>query len=98
MDHFSPSEIPIEAWENRDDPDIKDLIILAHWPMLTRVVGRIRQGLPSHVRVDEDDLRSYGLIGLYKAYERYDPTVGAFDKFASNFVRGAVLDELRSMD
>jgi RNA polymerase sigma factor for flagellar operon FliA len=67
--------------------------------MLTRVVGRIRQGLPPHVRVEEDDLRSYGVIGMYKAIERFDPDLGfAFDKFASNFIRGAVLDELRSQD
>jgi RNA polymerase sigma factor for flagellar operon FliA len=66
--------------------------------MLTRIVGKIRHRLPPHVRIEEDDLRSYGLIGLYKAMDRYDPVMGQFDKFASNFVRGAVLDELRSQD
>lgn len=94
-----PEEIPPGAWDQRDRKEIRDLIIMAHWPMLTRVVGRLRQNLPPHVRVDEDDLRSYGLIGMYKALDRYDPSLGhPFDKFASNFVRGAVLDELRSMD
>ena len=91
-------ELPEDTWARRDEKDIRDLIILAYWPMLTRIVGRLRQGLPPHVRVDEDDLRSYGLIGLYKALDRYDPEVGPFDKFASNFVRGAVLDELRTLD
>jgi RNA polymerase sigma factor for flagellar operon FliA len=72
---------------------------MAYWPMLTRVVGRIRQTLPPHVRVEEDDLRSYGLMGLYKALDAYEPERGhAFDKFASNHVRGKVLDELRKMD
>ena len=71
---------------------------MAYWPMLTRVVGRIRQSLPPHVRVEEDDLRSYGLMGLYKALDTYEPGRGAFDKFASNHVRGKVLDELRKMD
>jgi RNA polymerase sigma factor for flagellar operon FliA len=93
-----PVELPPDAWERRNEKAIRDLIILAYWPMLTRIVGRMRQSLPQHVRVDEDDLRSYGLIGLYKALDRYDPMVGAFDKFASNFVRGAVLDELRTID
>lgn len=91
-------DLPENVWERRNEKDVRDLIILAYWPMLTRIVGRLRQGLPPHVRVDEDDLRSYGLMGLYKALDRYDPEVGAFDKFASNFVRGAVLDELRSLD
>lgn len=92
------TELPADCWDRRDEKEIRDLIILAYWPMLTRVVGRLRQGLPPHVRIEEEDLRSYGLIGMYKALDRYDPSVGAFDKFASNFVRGAVLDELRSSD
>lgn len=90
--------LPADVWERRQEKDARDLIILAYWPMLTRIVGRMRQALPRHVRIEEDDLRSYGLIGLYKALDRYDPEVGPFDKFASNFVRGAVLDELRSLD
>lgn len=93
-----PEDLPPDTWERRGEKVVRDLIILAHWPMLTRIVGRLRQNLPPHVRVEEDDLRSYGLIGLYKALDRYDPDVGPFDKFASNFVRGAVLDELRSID
>lgn len=93
-----PDDLPTDAWERRREKEIRDLIILAYWPMLTRIVGRMRQNLPPHVRVEEDDLRSYGLLGLYKALDRYDPGVGPFDKFASNFVRGAVLDELRSID
>ena len=91
-------DLPANVWERRDEKEIRDLIILAYWPMLTRIVGRLRQHLPAHVRVEEDDLRSYGLIGLYKALDRYDPEVGPFDRYASNYVRGAVLDELRSLD
>lgn len=93
------SELPADVWERRDEPDVRDLIVLSNWPLLTRVVGRLRQGLPPHVRVDEDDLRSYGLIGLYKALDRYDPTLGhAFDKFASGIIWGAVHDALREQD
>lgn len=91
--------LPDDAWERRGEPEIRELIILAYWPMLTRIVGRIRQGLPPHVRVEEGDLRSFGVMGLYKALDRYDTSLGhAFDKFASGYVRGAVLDELRSQD
>lgn len=91
-------DLPEDVWDHRQEKEVRDLIVLTYWPMLTRIVGRLRQGLPPHVRVEEDDLRSYGLIGLYKALDRYDPDVGPFDKFASNYVRGAVLDELRSID
>lgn len=96
---MSLPNLPEGAWERRDEPEIREAIIMAYWPMLTRVVGRLRQGLPPHVRIEEDDLRAYGVIGLYRALDRFDPSLGhPFDKFASNFVRGAVLDELRSQD
>lgn len=92
-------ELPEDVWARRDEKEVRDLIILAAWPMLTRVVGRLRQRLPAHVRVEEPDLRSYGLIGLYKALDSFDPHHGTpFDKFASAFVWGAVHDELRKLD
>lgn len=91
--------IPHDAWQRRQEKEVRDLIIMASWPMLCRVVGRLRQHLPPHVRIDEPDLRSYGLIGLYKALDKYDPDHGTpFDKFASSYVWGAVHDELRTLD
>jgi RNA polymerase sigma factor for flagellar operon FliA len=91
--------LPDAVWGRRDEKEVRDLIVLTYWPMVTRIVGKIRYGLPPHVRVEEDDLRSYGLIGLYKAMDRFDPSLGhAFDKFASNAVWGAVMDELRAQD
>lgn len=92
-------EIPESAWARRDEQEVRELIVLATWPMLTRVVGRIRQGLPPHVRAEEGDLRTYGLIELYKAIDRFDPTLGhEFNKYASNAVRRGVLDALRALD
>lgn len=92
-------EIPENAWARRDEQEVRELIVLATWPMLTRVVGRIRQGLPPHVRVEEGDLRTYGLIELYKAIDRFDPSLGhEFNKYASNAVRRGVLDALRALD
>lgn len=92
-------EIPESAWARREEPEVRELIVLATWPMLTRVVGRIRQGLPPHVRAEEGDLRTYGLLELYKAIDRYDPSLGhEFNKYASNAVRRGVLDALRSLD
>lgn len=96
---FEKVDLPDDAWERREEREVRDLIVLASWPMLTHVVGRLRQRLPEHVRVEEEDLRSFGLIGLYKAINRYDPSLGhPFEKFASTFVYGAVFDELRSQD
>jgi len=99
VENLDCPEVPDDAWARRHEQDVRELIVLAHWPMLKRVVGRIRQNLPPHVRIEEGDLRSYGLVGLYKAMDKYDPDLGHdFDKFASASVYGAVMDALRSLD
>jgi RNA polymerase sigma factor for flagellar operon FliA len=54
-------------------------------------------GLPSHV--DEADLISYGLIGLIGSIERYDLDRDIkFETFAVSRIKGAIIDELRSLD
>ena len=53
--------------------------------------------LPSHV--DQADLISYGMIGLIEAMERFDPDREIrFETFAMQRIRGAIIDELRSLD
>lgn len=94
---YSPLDLPDDAWYRRDEAEVRELIVLSYWPMLCRVVGRLRQGLPHHV--EEDDLRAYALMGLYKAIDRFDPEAGTpFDKFSTNHVRGSVIDALRNLD
>jgi RNA polymerase sigma factor for flagellar operon FliA len=54
-------------------------------------------GLPSHV--EEGDLISYGLIGLIGSIERYDLDRDIkFETYAVARIRGAIIDELRSLD
>lgn len=54
-------------------------------------------GLPAHV--DEADLISYGLLGLITAIERFDLAREIkFETYAIPRIRGAIIDELRSLD
>jgi RNA polymerase sigma factor for flagellar operon FliA len=54
-------------------------------------------GLPSHV--EESDLISYGLLGLIGAIERFDTEREIkFETFAVSRIKGAIIDELRSLD
>src|SRR5689334_23785215 len=54
-------------------------------------------GLPAHV--EEADLISYGLIGLINAIERFDPDREIkFETYAISRIKGAIIDELRSLD
>jgi RNA polymerase sigma factor FliA len=54
-------------------------------------------GLPAHV--EESDLISYGLGGLISAIERFDLTREIkFETYAITRIRGAIIDELRTLD
>lgn len=49
--------------------------------------------------VERDDLASAGSLALVQAARSYDPSTGVpFSRYASLRIRGALLDELRSMD
>lgn len=77
--------------ENREE------VIKQYSPMIKYVANRIAMRLPPHIEVD--DLISVGVLGLIDAITKYDPTRGAkFKTYAEFRVRGAILDELRSMD
>jgi RNA polymerase sigma factor for flagellar operon FliA len=53
--------------------------------------------MPSHV--DYSDLVSYGILGLIDAIEKFDPSRAIkFETYGVPRVRGAILDELRSID
>ena len=77
--------------ENREE------VIKRYSPMIKYVANRIAMRLPPHIEVD--DLISVGVLGLMDAISKYDSSRGAkFKTYAEFRVRGAILDELRSMD
>jgi RNA polymerase sigma factor for flagellar operon FliA len=79
------------------DQGIRDRLILTYAPLVKYVAGRLGSGLPAHV--EEGDLVSYGLLGLIGAIERFDPSREIkFETFAMARIRGAIIDELRSLD
>ncbi len=79
------------------DKALRDRLILTYAPLVKFVAGRISSGLPAHV--DENDLVSYGLLGLIGAIERYDPDCDVkFETYAIARIKGSIIDELRSMD
>ena len=79
------------------DPNARERLVVAYSPMVKFVAGRLGAGLPSHV--EDADLISYGLMGLIGAIERFEPERGIkFETFAMTRIRGAIIDELRSLD
>jgi RNA polymerase sigma factor (sigma-70 family) len=51
-----------------------------------------------HMKVDQEDLVADGYLGLAKAARRYDPSHGVpFTAFARHYVRGAIIDTIRTL-
>ncbi len=86
-----------QEYGKNKDQHVRDRLILTYSPLVKYVAGRISVGLPSHV--DEGDLVSYGLLGLINAIERFDLDRDIkFETYAISRIKGAIIDELRSMD
>jgi RNA polymerase sigma factor FliA len=89
-----------ELWrryKGEGDSGARERLVVAYSPMVKFVAGRLGAGLPSHV--EDADLISYGLMGLIGAIERFEPERGIkFETFAMTRIRGAIIDELRSLD
>lgn len=81
----------------RITPEEKERLILQHAPLVKYMALRLVSRLPSSVQAD--DLFNAGIIGLIDAIDKFDPTQGIqFETYAKIRIRGAMLDEIRSMD
>jgi RNA polymerase sigma factor for flagellar operon FliA len=72
-------------------------LIKQYQPLVRRLAHHMMAKLPANVQVD--DLIQVGLIGLTEALTRYESEQGVqFETFATQRIRGAMLDELREND
>ena len=89
-----------ETWrqyKRTDDHSARNKLILAYSPIVKYVAGRMASHMPAHVELA--DLISYGMGGLIQAVERFEPERGIkFEAYAGTRIRGAIYDELRSLD
>ena len=77
--------------------DIRDTLILHYSPLVKYVASRVSVGLPQNV--EHADLVSYGMFGLIDAIDKFEPDRGfKFETYAISRIKGAILDELRSID
>lgn len=75
----------------------KDALVQDYLPLVKRIAYHMMTRLPASVEVD--DLIQAGLMGLLDAVDRFDDEQGAhFETYATQRVRGAMLDELREAD
>jgi len=72
-------------------------LIRSHMPLVGHLVRDMLSRIPNHIH--RDDLTSAGLHALVTAARGWDPNRGIpFHRFATTRIRGAILDELRSLD
>ncbi|HEY2203186.1 MAG TPA: FliA/WhiG family RNA polymerase sigma factor [Pseudonocardia sp.] len=75
----------------------RDQLVMRYAPLVRQVAGRVGSRLPAHVELA--DLVQAGVFGLMDAIERFEPSMGVqFEAYASQRIRGAILDELRAQD
>jgi RNA polymerase sigma factor for flagellar operon FliA len=75
----------------------RDQLIVHYSPLVKYVAGRVSVGLPSNI--DQSDLVSYGIFGLIDAIDKFDTARNIkFETYAIARIKGAIIDELRSID
>lgn len=95
----SVGEIDKELWAKIRAGDLKarEQLILDSYGLVQRLAKKQARTLPLHV--SEDDIVSFGVLGLIRAIENYDPESNVyFESYAAASIRSLILDELRSLD
>ncbi|MRR36335.1 FliA/WhiG family RNA polymerase sigma factor [bacterium] len=83
--------------EQKLNPKVRAKVINEFSPLIKYIASRIAIRLPPHI--DLNDLINAGVIGLIDAIEKFDASKQIkFKTYAEFRIRGAILDELRSMD
>ena len=76
---------------------IRDSLIQNYLYLVKYVAGKMAMSVPPSVEID--DLVSAGVVGLMDAIEKYDPGRDTkFETYAVSRIRGAIVDDLRSLD
>ncbi len=91
----------VEAWWEtflkEHDEETRNLLMEHYLPIVKYSAERLHTKLPDEV--DVNDLVSAGIFGLMDALNAYDPDRGVkFETYCAPRIRGAILDELRSLD
>ncbi len=86
-----------KRYKKQPSEPLRNQLIEHYLPIVRFNAERVHAKLPTEV--DVEDLVSAGMFGLIDAIEAFDLDRGVkFETYCSPRVRGAILDELRSMD
>jgi RNA polymerase sigma factor for flagellar operon FliA len=86
-----------EHWPASVDAAWQEHMVIQYAPLIKYIASRLALRLPSHIALD--DLISSGILGLIDAVHKFDPGKNiSFKTYAEFRIKGAILDELRSLD
>jgi RNA polymerase sigma factor for flagellar operon FliA len=84
-------------YKRTGDRGWRDHLIVRYSPLVKFVAGRVSAGLPH--TIEQSDLVSYGMFGLIDAIHKFDVTRRIkFETYAITRIKGAIIDELRTID
>ncbi len=91
----------VQAWWDeffaKGSDEARNCLLENYLPIVKYSAERLHTKLPDEV--DVEDLISAGIFGLMDAVNAFDPDRGVkFETYCAPRIRGAILDELRSMD
>ncbi len=96
LEHKTEEEL-WESYRRHHDPRIRENFIKQYAPLVKYVAGKVAVGMPHNVEFD--DLVGFGVFGLLDAIDKFDPDKNVkFKTYAVTRIRGAIFDELRSID
>jgi RNA polymerase sigma factor for flagellar operon FliA len=93
---YDIEKVWIEFKKTGDD-QFRNILIEKYLPLVKYIAERLLAKLPQNV--DVEDLTSAGIFGLMDAVNGFDLNRGVkFETYCTTRIRGAILDELRSLD
>lgn len=84
-------------WKEQGDRQAREELILRNMRVVKYIAGRMAIHIPASVEMN--DLIGWGMLGLLDAAEKFDHRQDVkFSTYASIRVRGAIIDQIRSLD
>ena len=98
IDENSEEEQKIWAeYKKTKSLELRNYIVSKYAPLAKYVAGRLSIGMPQSVEFG--DLVNCGIVGLIDAVEKFEPDKNVkFKTYAITRIRGAIYDELRTLD
>lgn len=86
-----------QEFKQNDNQNAFQELVIKYLPLVKYHAGRIKMMVPMFI--EEEDLESYGVIGLIDAIHKFNIEQGVkFKTYATRRIRGEIIDHLRKLD